>query len=417
MIAIDVAIFGGGVAGLWLHDTLIRKRVTSILLEAEALGAGQTICSQGIIHGGLKYTLMGMLTGSAAQIRDMPDLWRKSLQGQTEPDLSRTVVRAESCHLWRTDSFSSRMGMIGAKIGLRITPQNLNETDRPDILANCPGQVSLLPEQVISPNSFLQDLLSQHTDSILKIDADRGCDFELNSDGQVTAIHLGGQTTTGRELSLAPKQVVFAAGAGNAKLREAINLKTPVMQRRPLHMVMVREKSADGSLPELNGHCVDGAKTRVTITSDTDTQGRMVWQMGGQISEDGVALQEAELVERAASELQAVLPGLRLENLEAATYRVDRAEGMTANGLRPETVQILCDGNVITAWPAKLALAPVLAEQIAKQIPNEPRDVEYNSLHDWPRPTVALPPWETATNWLPLQQNSGQSTMAHRKSA
>ena len=83
---IDVLIFGGGAAGLWLLDTLHRKGYRVLLAETTALGAGQTIAAQGIIHGGIKYTLTGLFTESARAIRDMPGVWRHCLSGQGQPD-------------------------------------------------------------------------------------------------------------------------------------------------------------------------------------------------------------------------------------------------------------------------------------------------------------------------------------------
>ena len=58
---VDVLIFGGGGAGLWLLDELHRAGHRVMLAECDALGAGQTVASQGIIHGGLKYTLPGAM--------------------------------------------------------------------------------------------------------------------------------------------------------------------------------------------------------------------------------------------------------------------------------------------------------------------------------------------------------------------
>ena len=80
----DAVIFGGGIAGLWLLDELRRGGYSAVLLESRALGSGQTVASQGIIHGGLKYTLSGMLTKSAANISEMPGLWRECFAGQSE---------------------------------------------------------------------------------------------------------------------------------------------------------------------------------------------------------------------------------------------------------------------------------------------------------------------------------------------
>src|SRR5207237_9669501 len=97
-VTCDIVIFGGGAAGLWLLDELVRDGYAVLLLEAHALGNGQTIASQGIIHGGLKYSLDGLLSDSAAAIRDMPQIWRDALAGRRPPDLRGTRIRAAHCH-------------------------------------------------------------------------------------------------------------------------------------------------------------------------------------------------------------------------------------------------------------------------------------------------------------------------------
>jgi len=58
-LELDVAIFGGGVAGLWTLARLIKQGFNAHLFECNQLGAGQSIASQGIIHGGTKYALTG----------------------------------------------------------------------------------------------------------------------------------------------------------------------------------------------------------------------------------------------------------------------------------------------------------------------------------------------------------------------
>lgn len=399
MLGLDAVIFGGGAAGLWLLDRLSRDGARVVLLEAGALGSGQTIAAQGIIHGGLKYTLQGLLTKSARHIRGMPALWRDALLGRVSPNLTRTRLRADCCHLWQTESLSSKAGMIGAKIGLQVKPETVDVADRPAALVQVPGTVAKLAEQVISPASFLADLFEQYHDRILKIDEKSGLEFELRSPGEVTSIHL---TAGGKTLSLAPRQVIFTAGAGNARLRQRVGLSADVMQLRPLQMVLVR-----GELPELNGHCVDGSTTRVTITSDRDDSGRTVWQIGGEIAEAGVGADPLALTQRAKQELSAVLPGINFETAEWSTYAVDRAEGMTSGGKRPDSVQVLCAGNVTTGWPTKLALAPVLALEIASRVQPSDHGLTFDTslLADWPRPEVALLPWqESSRRWWPLEQ-------------
>ncbi len=385
----DLVIFGGGVAGLWLLDEAVRRGYSAMLVEASALGSGQTVASQGIIHGGLKYTLQGLLTGSATAIREMPQVWRECLAGQRQPDLTATPVRSESCYLWRTESVSSRLGMIGARFGLRVAPQNLDRDDRPEALAGVPGTVARLDEQVISPAGMIQNLAAKHQDSIIRVNPER-TEFDRTPNGELQAVRLV-HPHTNETLTVTPTQVVFTAGAGNATLRQQAGLDSHTMQRRPLHMVLAR-----GPLPKLNGHCVDGAKTRVTITSDVDSENRTIWQIGGQISEAGVTQSATELIAIAKAELNAVLPKTDFTGVEWATYRVDRAEGRTPGGGRPDTFQVFVDGRILTAWPTKLVLAPRLATELLNRLQPPSGRTSQPVTANWPRPSVASPPWDVA---------------------
>ena len=67
-LSTDVLIVGGGIAGLWLNARLRRAGYATLLVEADRLGGGQSVKSQGIIHGGTKYALHGALTGSSEAI-------------------------------------------------------------------------------------------------------------------------------------------------------------------------------------------------------------------------------------------------------------------------------------------------------------------------------------------------------------
>ena len=58
---LDVLVIGGGVVGLWTLDRLVAAGHQAALLERDALGQGQSICAQGILHGGVKYSLSGLL--------------------------------------------------------------------------------------------------------------------------------------------------------------------------------------------------------------------------------------------------------------------------------------------------------------------------------------------------------------------
>ncbi len=411
---LDAVIFGGGIAGLWTLDRLSRQGCSVVLLEAFALGHGQTIGSQGIIHGGLKYSLQGWVTKSAQQIKKMPGAWRKSLLGQAAPNLTQTKLRAEACHLWQTESLVSAAGMLGARLSLQVTPEAVEPGERPTILKKVPGGVSRLPEQVLHPGSLLADLARQYESQLLRIDPERGVKFHLASPGEVTAIELTLPERT-HPLTLRPAHVILTAGAGNARLRKQVGLNGEVMQRRPLQMVLVR-----GDLPELHGHCIDGLKTRATITTDVDSRGRRVWQVGGQLAEDGVRMTPWQLTQHAARELQAILPGLKLAGTEWSTYHIDRAEAATEGGVRPETAQVLCAGNVTTGWPTKLALAPVLADEIAARVqPGVAWDArQVQALAEWPRPEVAAYPWDEASrSWWSVDVGDLATPASRRRKA
>jgi hypothetical protein len=262
--------------------------------------------------------------------------------------------------------------------------------------------VARLDEQVIEPASFLGDLARRHRDRTLKMEADSALELQSNDPGHVELIRLL-SPRTGEPLDLRPHRVIFTAGAGNQELRARAGLQGRAMQRRPLHMVMVR-----GRLPAINGHCVDAASTRVTITSTIDCGDRVVWQIGGRVAEDGVDMEPSRLIDHTRDELHAVLPGLNLADVSWATYRVDRAEGRTTGGGRPDLPTVLVEGNTASAWPTKLALVTNLVDQIVSRLGAAAwrggADAGYvaalRSLTDWPRPAVALPPWELETTWL-----------------
>jgi glycerol-3-phosphate dehydrogenase len=363
----DVAIYGGGIAGLWILDELRRAGIDAILLEKRALGDGQTVASQGIIHGGLKYMFDGHVTTSVKAIAEMPVIWRECLAGKREPTLSGTTIRSDCCYLWGTGSLKSRVFMAGSTIALRAAPQPVEKKDWPAALCEVKGKVMKVPEQVIDTVSLM------HT-------------FAQRNRGRIFPLH-------GKDIHA--KHFILAAGEGNAELRRGLGLSENVMQRRPLHMVMAR-----GNLPELFGHCVGGAKPRITVTTARDSSGRTVWQIGGQIAEDGVEMSVPELVKHAANELEECVPGLNLSGAEISTYRIDRAEATTGTGQRPEDVHILKEGNVMTVFPTKLALAPRLAQRVMEELNIEHPTSNVERRIEGEEPPVAKPPWEREGQWF-----------------
>ncbi|MFO1491720.1 MAG: hypothetical protein U1F87_12580 [Kiritimatiellia bacterium] len=80
-----------------------------------------------------------------------------------------------------------------------------------------------------------------------------------------------------------------------------------------------------------------------------------------------------------------------------ATWRGDRAEPARDDGARAPGAVAVRTGNVITAWPSKLALAPALADQVVDLLADlAPASAQTTFPDLLPRPAIARPPWETA---------------------
>jgi hypothetical protein len=336
-------------------------------------------------------------------VAEMPEIWRGALSGKSSPDLSGTTVRSEHCYIWGTGSIKSWIFMAGSSIALRTTPEPVEKSNWPAALAHVPGKVLRVAEQVIDSASMMGRLAELTRGFVGHIDGATPPEFEQDGGGMVAGVRV--RLASGEMLNLRPTTMVLTAGEGNAGLRERLRLPGEIMQRRPLHMLMVR-----GKLPELFGHCVGGARPRITVTTAMDSAGRTVWQVGGQLAEDGVNLGRAELAQHALRELRECIPGVDLSQAECSSYRVNRAEAATTTGQLPDDVHIVREQNVITAWPTKLALAPRLAERIVQQL--------YKSSEKaWTSPAVsgaaraplgiavamppvAKPPWETEAEWI-----------------
>ncbi|PQO30664.1 FAD-dependent oxidoreductase [Blastopirellula marina] len=397
-VHVNALIIGGGATGLWLLDRLRREGRSALLVESKSLGTGQTIAAQGILHSGLKYSLQGLLTASAREAREMPAIWRKCLEGGSLPNLAQTQVRSQSFYLWGTNSASSKLGMWGARLGLQVTPQAVSPHNAPALLKGCSGSIFSVAEQVISCESLLADLATTNQHHIVQVAEDQGTEIRLGSDGSVQSVVLN--SPEGQQVEVIADWNVFAAGKGNAGLREAAGLDPRKQQSRPLHMVMVR-----GGLSEFYGHCVDGATTRVSITSAKRSDGETVWQVGGKIAEDGISMDREGLISRAQAELLDTMPGISLDNALWSTYRVDRAEGVTMTGGRPDSFRMEKEGNTLTAWPTKLVLVPQLIQSLTSTVCSTAAcgSEELEKLNSWPRPQVATAPWDQQQRWTSLK--------------
>ena len=390
-VSVDVLIVGGGIAGLWTLARLKQAGYKTVLLEADSLGAGQTRFAQGIIHGGTKYALTGKLTASSEAVAAMPALWRDCHQGRGVLDLSQATLLSGAHYLWSTSSLTSRVSGFFASKVMRARTNELDEKNRPELFnhAEFKGQIYALDEPVFDAMSVVKAIAEPVMASILAV---KGNSFKYDNDV------LSVQAQDGQDYNFSFKKVVLTAGQGNAALLTEFELQQPEMQLRPLKMVMLR-----GGLSEMVfAHCMGASvNPRITITSNRDEKGEVVWYLGGQLAEDGVERSNAEQIKQAKKEISELIPWLDQSECQWATLDIDRAEVKKPGTKRPDTFFVEQKNKVITAWPTKMALSPLMAESVLKVINDEALSPEHDvELPSWPKPSYASLPWNEDARWL-----------------
>jgi glycine/D-amino acid oxidase-like deaminating enzyme len=382
-IQVDALVVGGGVAGLFTLRSLLHAGRTALLVERVALGTGQTTASQGILHAGVKYALGGTAGDDAREASAAAAGWNSLLDGTATPDLRGLRVLAREEFLWRTQSLMGLAGMLGARLALRTRPEPVDAARRPGWLAGVRGDVLSLPETVIDPG----DLLARLADPV-RAHLALGQVETLAADAETAEAEVAGPA--GR-VRVRARRVFLCAGMGNGPLLEGAGLgAVEPMQRRPLRQAMIR-----GPLPMAFGHCIDGAKTRITVTSERLGEG-VVWHIGGEIAERGPSQEEAEFLRQAREEVLRCLPGLDLERCEWSSYLVDRAEPRTRDGRRPDAAHVRAHGAIVATWPVKLVLAPTAAREALAHMPGSSGS-KGRWPDGWPAPPLARRPWEEAT--------------------
>ncbi len=396
-LKVDIVIFGGGIAGLWIFNRLRNAGYQAILLESHALGSGQTIKSQGIIHGGLKYALTGFLNASANAVEDMPKRWKDCLAGTGEIDLRSVNVLSHEQLLWSTGSLGSEIAGFFASKSLNSRVKKLDKRLYPSVLQNpsFKGHVYRLEEVVLDTVSLIDTLAKPHQDFIFKINPHEGYAFTIDPEckDKISSVEIrSGQET----LSLQAERYLFTAGEGNEQLSLCL-AHPPVMQRRPLQMLVAKFKT---HYPFF-GHCIDtGMNPRITITTHPTQDDQSVWYLGGQIAEDGVNRSPEKQIAIAKKELNSLLPWLEMETVEWRSFFINRAEPAQPGGKRPDSVSLTAIENVLVAWPTKLALSPLLADQVIAKLKQQavqassPSENVLRSCSILEKPRIALAVWD-----------------------
>lgn len=391
--AADVVIFGGGIAGLWILNRLRQSGISAILFESGALGGGQTHKSQGIIHGGMKYALQGIMTRDAQAVADMPEYWKKCLEGRGDLDLSGVPILSSKHFLWSPQKFTSKLTgfLAGATLSSKVEP--LAKDQYPEVFRHpaFKGEVFSLDELVIDVPALIRELVKNNQDAVFKIEplCDEELKFDENGNLLSATVYM-----SGKSVEISARQFIFTAGAGNEVIIKKLKNREVAMQRRPLHMVLVKTPF---DYP-LYAHCLGlGSRPRITITTHHTHDGSTIWYLGGLLSEEGVGRDSSTQIEAAREELKALFPWLDFTSAEFATFTIDRAEPQQKSGFKPESSFAKAIKNMIIAWPTKLALAPRLADDILRQLSgmeSSPHFFDGRELRSWPMPPLAKPIWE-----------------------
>lgn len=395
-IHLDLAIIGGGVAGLWLANRAKSAGFSIALFESNALGNDQTLASQGMIHGGMKYTLAGALTGASEAIAEMPKHWRACLCGEGDVDLRHTRILSDHFFMWSGDDLGSKLTSFLAS---KITRGRIDPVDpdrRPPLLRNkdFAGSLYRLEDLVIDAPSLVANLAHNIEGHCFHIDWSRAR-LHKTPDG-VVSLRI---ETPEQLIEIHAQRFIFTAGQGNAELLQQLGLESPAMQLRPLQQVMVKHLHPF----DFYGHCLGRETTpRLTISSHRLPDGTHVWYLGGSLAEKGAGMAPEDLIEQAKQELVELIPWVNLDGAEWATLPIARAEPLQPGLVRPDNAFIApADGaaNLFVGWPTKLTLAPNLANQSLGLLADAGITPSTNNinLHNYlPYATLAKTPWELA---------------------
>jgi glycerol-3-phosphate dehydrogenase len=395
-IHLDLAVIGGGIAGLWLANRAKSAGYSIALFESKALGSDQTLASQGMIHGGMKYTLAGALTGASEAIADMPKHWRNCLCGEGDVNLRHTRILSDHFFMWSGDDLGSKLTSFLASKITRGRVEPVHEDRRPPLLRNkdFAGSLYRLEDIVIDAPSLVANLAHNIEGNCFQIDWSKAR-LHKSADGIVSLkVEMPDQT-----IEIHAQRFIFTAGKGNAGLLQQLGLDSPAMQLRPLQQVMVKHQHPF----DFYGHCLGRETTpRLTISSHRLPDGNHVWYLGGSLAEKGAQMASAELIAQAQRELAELIPWVNLDGADWATLAVERAEPLQPNFARPDNAFIAPAAgaaNLLVGWPTKLTLAPNLANQALELLADAGITPSTNNIHlhnYFAYAEIAKTPWEQA---------------------
>ncbi|MEO0415944.1 MAG: FAD-dependent oxidoreductase, partial [Verrucomicrobiota bacterium] len=183
----DVIILGGGVAALWTGCELKARGYTVAIISNSNLGVGQSLAAQGVIHGGLKYALGGVLNDASEALAAMPKRWEDAVNGKGLVDLSGAEVLSSHQIMWSspTNPLSRAASLLGSKT-LVGRAGAMKRDEWPAALSSprYKGNVFRISEPVLCPHSIIRELARNLDGDIYAGDAS----VEMDGSGKVQCI-------------------------------------------------------------------------------------------------------------------------------------------------------------------------------------------------------------------------------------
>lgn len=384
-LTLDVAVVGGGITGLWLLNRLRHQGYSALLIEATRLGQGQSMLSQGLIHGNISYRLPPVTEpADLALDEQLLATWQACLSGTGDIDLS-AVRRLSPCqYLWLPPP--RRRWWWPVQPALVAPPPGVVAVaaDGPVALQQPRFEGCLYRfEQPVLDCASLLGVLAEPQREVIVLNQGAAM---LSTDGTLTL-----RTEEREPLVLRPRYCVFTAGTGNTAL-----LWAP-LRLRPLRMILVR----GNDLPvDLYLHWLEsGPWPRLTLTSHRDAAGRTVWYLGGQVAERGLQRRPQALLQEARQLLKRLLPQVALTGAQFALLPARRVETQPSQpeNQRQRPLGVFQSGKLIAAWPTQLTQVPPVVDNVLKLLQKDklrPSPADLGPLADWPRPKLADYPWE-----------------------
>lgn len=379
IVETDIVVLGGGIAGLWMLNRLRQQGFDAIVLEKSTLGGKQTLASQGIIHGGLKYALSGVLSPASSAIAGMPDRWRRCLAGEADMDLRKCNVLSADYYMWSTGGYRSRLKTFLGSKALRGRIDVLSASAYPNFFQglSIAGALYKLTDFVVDTPSLIRVLAEPHLDRIFRVESSQ-LNARLDFDGKLNSLIIGQGDSA---IQVKAQRFILSAGEGNAQLLEQFGASEPAMQTRPLHMLAVKLQHA---VPAYL-HCIGdsfGMTPKLTITSHPQPDGSFVWYIGGEIAESGVGRSSEEQINEGKRQLAQTFPWVDFTTASWFSFPINRAEPSLPNLQRPDTSYLHACDKLIVTWPTKLTLTPDLGDALMHSLTEQnitPRNRENNS--------------------------------------